>query len=132
MPDERHHIQYVPEPPDIRMNWVGWAAAGALLLLITTIGGFYGIYRVAVPSRNLPAPQTFPAPRVDTTESEQLRHIRDEQNQKLETWRWSNDQHTLVQVPIERAMRLLAQKDSAAYDPLLPAETGQFVPEQPK
>ena len=110
MSGEEHHIQYVPEPPKVKLTFVGWTAFGMLLLLIAAIGGFYGIYHAAGPTRVLPAPQEFPQPRVDTRESEELRRIRETQSAKLRTWRWSDDQHSSVQIPIERAMELIAQR----------------------
>ena len=128
MSGEEHHIQYVPEPPKVKLTFVGWTAFGMLLLLIAAIGGFYGIYHAAGPTRVLPAPQEFPQPRVDTRESEELRRIRETQSAKLRTWRWSDDQHSSVQIPIERAMELLAAKGAQAYEPLLPQQSALSPP----
>jgi len=119
MSDERHHIRYVPESPNVGMAFVGWSALGALLLLVVSIGGLYGIYHAAAPPRVLPGPQAFPQPRVDTAESEELRRITDAQTKTLETWKWVDQQHSMVQVPIERAMELLVKKGNSAYEPLL-------------
>ena len=119
MSGEEHHIEYVPEPPSVGMAFVGWSAFGSLLLLVLAIGGLYGIYRGVVPSTPLPAPQTFPPPRVDTSEGEELLRIVDAQNKKLETWQWADSRHSMVQVPIERAMQLLAKRGADAYQPLL-------------
>lgn len=123
-----HHIQYIPESPSVRMTFVGWSAFGTLLLLVISIGGLYGIYHGVVPARTPPAPETFPQPRVDTRESEELRRINDAQNARLESWKWSDNQRSLVQVPIERAMQLLAKKGAEAYDPLLPAQAALAPP----
>jgi hypothetical protein len=128
MSRERHHIQYIPESPNVRMTFVGWSAFGTLLLLVVSIGGLFGIYHGVVPSRTLPAPQRFPSPRVDTRESEELRGINAAQKQKLETWKWSDNQRSLIQIPIERAMQLLAKKGAEAYEPLLPAQTALTPP----
>lgn len=117
---EKHHIQYVPEPPAIGTAFVGWSAFGTLLLLLLAIGGLYGIYHAVVPARILPVPQSFPKPRVDTTEGDELRRIQDSQIKKLQTWQWADSQHSLIQVPIERAMQLLENKGASAYEPLLP------------
>lgn len=122
MPGEEHHLHYVPEPPSVSRAFIGWSALSALLLLGISIGGLYGIYRSAVPTAPLPAPQQFPQPRVDAQESQELRRILDEQSKKLERWGWVDAQHTLVQIPIERAMQLLAKKGNDAYAPLLPLQ----------
>ncbi|MBV8926914.1 MAG: hypothetical protein JOZ74_16215 [Bradyrhizobium sp.] len=128
MSGEEHHIQYVPESPNVGMAFVGWSAFGSLLLLALAIGGLSGIYRDVVPSRPLPAPQAFPQPRVDTGESEELRRITNAQNNKLEAWRWADSQHSMVEVPIERAMQLLAQKGADAYEPLLSSPQAALSP----
>lgn len=120
MSAEKHHIQYVPEPPAIGTAFVGWSAFGTLLLLLLAIGGLYGVYHAVVPARNLPAPQSFPKPRVDTTENDELRRIQESQIRKLQSWQWADGQHSLIQVPIERAMQLLEKKGASAYEPLLP------------
>jgi hypothetical protein len=118
------HVHYVPEPAGVETRAVVWSAAAALLLLGGAIAGFYAIYQHAVPIKTLPPPQAFPQPRVDTDDAERLRRLRAAQNKELETWRWADEQHTLVQVPIERAMQLLIQKGAAAYDPF-PAQEKQ-------
>jgi hypothetical protein len=128
MRGEEHHIQYVPEPPDVGTTFVGWSAFGTLLLLAIAIGGLYGVYRVIAPPSALPAPQTFPQPRVDTSERQELQRIRKAQNEKLNTWKWVDSQHSLVQVPIERAMQLMTKKGAGAYDPLLPSQAGTSSP----
>ena len=123
-----HHIQYVPEPPTVKVRFVGWTALAALLLVLVAIFGGYGVYRAAVSPNPPPAPQAFPEPRVNTTEKEELRRIQDAQNAKLKAWGWADDQHTLVQIPIERAMQLLAAKGANALDPLLPAQAALSPP----
>lgn len=129
MPVEEH-IQYVPEPPDVNTAVILWCGAGALLLLAVAIGGLYGVYDYAVPIKTVTLPEKFPKPRVVTSEVDaaQLHRLRAEQSQRLEAWRWANDKHTLVQVPIERAMKLLVQKGSDAYAPLLPPQPALSSP----
>lgn len=128
MSDEGHHIQYVPEPPGVGMAFVRWSAFASLLLLVVSIGGLYAIYHGIVPGTTPRAPQAFPQPRVDTTESDELRRITDAQNRKLETWQWADSQHATVQVPIERAMQLLAKKGADAYQPLLVSPEAALAP----
>jgi hypothetical protein len=119
MPGEGHHIQYVPEPPSVGMAFVRWAAISSLLLLLGSSGLLYAIYHGVVPGTTSRAVQTFPQPRVDTTDRDELHRITAAQNKTLETWQWADSQHTTVQVPIERAMQLLAKKGAGAYQPLL-------------
>jgi hypothetical protein len=121
MPAEEH-IQYVPEPPAVATSVVVWCGIGALVLLASAIGGFTAIYDHAVPVKTIPRPEKFPQPRVVTSadDAAQLHRLRREQQKSLETWGWANDQHTLVRIPIARAMTILANKGSDAYGPLLP------------
>lgn len=128
MSDEGHHIKYVPEPPSVGLAFVRWAATSAMLLLAVSIGVLYAVYQGVAPGTTPRAPQTFPQPRVDTTETEELHRITAAQNKKLESWQWADSQHTMVQVPIERAMELLAKKGSDAYQPLLSSPQAVLSP----
>ena len=123
MPAEEH-LQYVPEPPAVALRFVSWGSIAALLLLAIAIGVFYEIYQAAVPIKTVPAPRTFAEPRVTTHAADiaELHRLTEEQSQRLNTWSWANDQHTLIQIPIERAMQLLTQKGGEAWAPLLPPQ----------
>jgi len=124
------HIQYVPEPADVDTRIVLWCAVGGLLLLFGAIGGLYAVYDYDIPVKTVPLPTEFPQPRVVTHEADiaELHRLAAAQSRRLNTWRWANDQHTLVQVPIDRAMELLVQKGGDALAPLLPP---QGVPNSP-
>lgn len=128
MPGKKHLIEYVPERPDVGLAFVGWSAFGALLLLAISIAVLFGIYRAAVPPTPALSEQKFPAPQVDTQERQEMHRLRDDQSRALETWRWSDRQHSLVQIPIERAMRLLAGKGAHAYDPLVTEQSALTRP----
>jgi hypothetical protein len=119
------HIRYAPESPSVDVRIVILAAIGALLLAASAIGFLYEIYQHSVPIKDLPSPQTFAEPRVTTSQAEvsERERLASEQRQRLDTWRWANAEHTLVQIPIDRAMQLLAQRGSDAWAPLLPSPT---------
>jgi hypothetical protein len=123
MPAEEH-IRYVPESANVDTRVVLWSAIGALLLLFGAIGVLYAVYDHGVPVRTVPLPQEFPQPRVVTHQADiaELHRLAAAQSQRLNTWGWANDQHTLVQIPIDRAMKLVAQKGGEAYAPLLPPQ----------
>ena len=129
MPVEEH-IQYVPESPGVDTAIVLWCALAVLALLAGAIGGLYAVYDYDVPIKFVPAPTQFPQPRVVTSQDEQaeLRRLHDEQTTRLQTWRWANDRHTLVQIPIARAMKLLVQKGKDAYAPLQPSQPALSSP----
>jgi hypothetical protein len=121
MPTEEH-LQYVPEPSAVNARIVIGVGIASLILLTLSIGGFYLIYDAAVPNKTMPPFRQFAAPRVVTHADEvaELKQLKTEQTQRLQTWRWANDQHTLVQIPIDRAVQLLAKKGADAYAPLVP------------
>jgi hypothetical protein len=124
------HLQYVPESPAVELRAVAWGGIAALALLFGAIGCLYWIYQDEVPIRTMPKPQTFPQPRVATHADDvaELHRLATEQSQRLKSWAWANDQHTLVQVPIDRAMQLLAQKGDNAWAPLIPAQPALSSP----
>lgn len=130
MPAEEH-IQYVPESPGVDTAVVLWCGLAVLLLLAGAIGGLYAVYDHNVPNKSVPAPAQFPQPRVVPSEADQaeLHRLRDEQSKRLQTWRWADDRHTLLQIPIDRAMKLLVQKGKDAYAPLVPAQPALSAPD---
>jgi hypothetical protein len=116
------HVHYTPERPAINARGVAWTALACLALLGGAIGGLHALYQFGVPVKAPPAPQSFPQPRINARESEELHRRLGAQRQQLETWRWTDAEHSHVQIPIERAMRLLAQQGGNAYAPLLPPQ----------
>ena len=54
--------------------------------------------------------QNFPLPRLEENERTQLRQIVEEQDRKLATYNWLDKDKGVVQIPIERAMDLIAQR----------------------
>jgi hypothetical protein len=121
-------MQLPPESPAVSTRAVTWTAVGALLLLAVAIGAFHVIYQASVPVKAPPPPHPFPQPRVDTLESEELHRLLAAQKKEVETWRWADDKHTLVQIPIKRAMKLLVEKGKDAYAPLLPPQRALSSP----
>jgi hypothetical protein len=122
------HVHNEPESSAVSMTFVGWSALGAVLLLALAIGVLATIYNAVVPTKTMPAPETFSQPRVDTHDAEELQKIQSAQAKKLESWGWADDQHTLVQVPVARAMQMLTAKGGDAYAPLLPPEPALSSP----
>ena len=122
MPAEER-IRYAPESPSIDSRIVIWAAIASLLLVVFAIGFLYQIYQRSVLIKEIPAPEAFSQPRVVPSQVEiaERERLTSEQKQRLEAWQWSDPEHTLVQIPIERAMKMLAQRGNDAWAPLLPA-----------
>ena len=111
------HIRYVPEWPSVDYRIVILAAIASLLLVAGAIGVLYTAYQRSVRVKDVPAPQTFSQPRVAPSKAEVAERTRlaSEQERQLETWQWADQRHTLVQIPIERAMQILAQRGNDAW-----------------
>ena len=112
------HGHGLPEPSGVDARPLAWLGGAALLLLGGAIFALGAIYWHEVPVKTMPAPQAFPQPRVQTGERAELQQIQKRQRQRLDGYHWANKEHSLVQIPIERAMRVIAQKGAHAYDPI--------------
>lgn len=119
------HIRYVPESPSVDYRIVILAAIASLVLVAGAIGVLYATCQRAVPVKDMPAPQTFSPPRVAPSQAEvaERAQLTTEQKRRLETWQWIDPQHTLVRIPIERAMQILTQRGNDAWSPLVPPHT---------
>jgi hypothetical protein len=95
------------------------AAFGFLVLLAGAIGILYAIYATSgAVSQKLPAPKVFPAPRSEPDPAAELHRLFAQQRQALSSYRWLNAEHTLVAIPIDRAMDLIAQRGDKAFAPI--------------
>src|SRR5260370_7366841 len=88
--------------------------------MLAAIWGLNAVYDWQVPSRPLPAPEQFPSPRVQTHQAEQLKDLLAAQRQQLTAYEWADQDKTLIRIPIERAMEIIAHRAAEAYPPPLP------------
>ena len=110
------------ESSEVPTRTVLLAAFGVLLLVFGTVGVLGAIYYREVSVQKMPAPEKFPQPRVETKEKEERLRIEAEQARRLSGYRWVDRKDGVVQIPIERAMQLLASEGMQAYAPLSPAQ----------
>ena len=108
------------EPAGVSLWPVLCGAFAAVVLMLAAIWGLNAIYHWQVPNRTLPAPEQFPSPRVQTHQAEQRQDLLAAQRRRLTGYEWANQNKTLVRIPIERAMEIIAQRGEEAYAPLLP------------
>jgi hypothetical protein len=133
------------ESAEVSLRPVLWAALASIALMLGAIWGLNAVYDWWVPNRMLPAPEQFPSPRVQTHQAEQRQDLLAAQRRQLTGYAWAEAGKTLVRIPIERAMDIIAQRDAEAYAPFLPpghtpaapaagaesATTGQGPPHSP-
>jgi hypothetical protein len=117
------------EPAGVSLWPVLCGAFACVLLMLGAIWGLNAIYDWEVPDRMLPAPEQFPSPRVQTRQAEQLHKLLAEQRRQLTGYEWADQDKTLVRIPIERAMEIIAQRGAEAYAPLLPPGPATAGPE---
>jgi hypothetical protein len=142
-----HDAEAVPrlESPGVSVRPVLWAALASIALMLGAIWGLSAVHDWRLGNRTLPATEQFPAPRVQTHQAEQRQELLAAQRRQLVGYAWTDASRTLVRIPIERAMEIIAQRGAAAYAPLLspadapaappagaePATTGQAQPPAP-
>jgi hypothetical protein len=114
-------LQESLESPEVAIRPILAAALGAGLLLAGTISGLDMIWHRAVPVRTVPPPRSFPQPQVRTDERAQRLQLEARQRERLEAYHWADQQRAFVQIPIERAMQIIAQEGAQAYAPLEPS-----------
>jgi hypothetical protein len=117
------------EPAGVSVRPVLFGAFACVVLMVGAIWGLNGIYDREVPDRTPPAPEQFPSPRVQTHQAEQLKDLLSAQRRQLTGYEWADQNKTLVRIPIERAMEIIAQRGAEAYAPLLPPGPATASPE---
>jgi hypothetical protein len=118
MPTETHTGPDLSSP-GVSNRIVVIAAAAMMLIMLIGVGLLLGIYIRQVPVRTLPSPQSLPEPQVRVDERLLRKRLEAEQVARLSGYRWENDQKTIIGIPIERAMQILAARGANAYDPVV-------------
>jgi hypothetical protein len=108
------------EPAGVSLWPVLFGAFASVVLMLAAIWGLNAVYDWQVPNRSLPGPEQFPSPRVQTHQAEELKDLLAAQRRQLAGYEWADQNKTLIRVPIERAMEIIAQRGAEAYAPLLP------------
>ena len=108
------------EPAGVSLWPVLLGAFACVVLMLGAIWGLNAVYDWQVPNRTLPTPEQFPSPRVQTHQAEELKDLLSAQRRQLTGYEWADQNKTLVRIPIERAMEIIAQLAGEAYAPLLP------------
>lgn len=113
-PGQRH------EQRDINVWAIGKVGIGLVLTTIASIFIVLGVFRYlemeysaqppAQPAEIQDARQLPPEPRLVPNESENLREMRTAEDQILNGYSWTDQQHTQVKIPIDQAIDKLLQK----------------------
>lgn len=115
-PEERH---------DERTSVLVWAGAGLAIVLVVVSFAMLWLFNYLAaeeaarsPRRN-PLATTYgrelpPQPRLQSAPLRDLEHLRAREDAILHGYGWMDRERGLVRIPIERAMELLAERDSGA------------------
>jgi hypothetical protein len=77
-------------------------------------------------------PKVFPAPELQTDDAADLKTFLTRQRSQLDTYGWVDRDHGIIQIPVDRAMALVAAKGSAGFGPVgQPASSSSPRPTQP-
>jgi hypothetical protein len=88
------------------------ALAAALLLVALAAWGVFALLRPsALPSSTPPA--NIAGPRLQAAPTLDLKALRQENDARLNQYRWIDRERGVVQIPIERAMQLMAERNNA-------------------
>ena len=107
------------EPPFVS-PWTVVAVVVGWLVFVAIALWMLGVVwpKTVVPP--MPAPTTFPAPRLQGDPIAEYNRLRAQQLAKLGSYAWVDRNAGVVQIPIERAIDLLAARGNDAYGPLEP------------
>jgi hypothetical protein len=112
------HIRDQLEQPGVGTARVVLIAVGLMVFLFASVACLALIYRSVVPPQPLRPPQTFPEPRIGVDQPGELQKYLSAQRQRLEGYRWVDKKKSLISIPIERAMQIIAARGADAYKPI--------------
>ena len=112
------------ESPAVREGAVALIMAGFFIFVVAAAIGLFFLYQALAPNPTFVKANQFPSPRLETR-SDGLRDPEIARQQAdLQRFRWIDRAHGMFQIPIERAMRLVAARGARAYEPVAPATGG--------
>jgi hypothetical protein len=97
------------EPADWDFAPVALIYVGTLVLLVISCFVLIAAYPDALPDVSRALNSNPPGPRLQTNPEADLRRFRAEENKRLNGYYWVDKQKGLVHIPVEQAMRKLAQ-----------------------
>jgi hypothetical protein len=115
------------EPPDASVGRLFAALAGTATALLISLAALYVFYRVKASNASLIPPRDFPAPELETDSDGAPNPAVARQKARLRAYAWIDRERGLVQIPIMRAMSIVAARGSRAYDPV-PSPPGGTPP----
>jgi hypothetical protein len=123
--------QRVQDSFDLDVSYLRWFALGILALIIVTaaaayamLGGFRVPHAGAAATRGAEGPSAEPFATLQSAPQGDLRSYRRSKATALEGYRWVDRAGGVVQIPIERAMEMIAAEGAAQAAPAAPQPEG--------
>lgn len=112
------------EAPDIRLKPLLLTGLFIVVFTAVTIGGLRLYYNRQGLGPLVQAARIFPAPRLQQSPEADLAAMLKDQREKLDGYAWVDRDRGIARMPIEEAMRRLAERGNAAYAaPVQPERT---------
>lgn len=127
MTDERAREHLAPATVDA--SRIAFVAVALLLFLAASMGILAWVFFTVEPGNRVPNLREFPEPKLQAHPAADLQRYLAKQRGGLSGYRWANSDHTLVAIPIERAMEIVAQRGPKGYEPIEPPQA--MSPPQP-
>lgn len=107
-----------PEAPGVAAGAILATALGFVAFTAVSLGGLYVYFRSQTPGPLIAPQRTFPEPRLQFDPHGDLARLRADQQNSLTGYAWVDQKQGLVRIPIERAMRMIAERGARGMDPL--------------
>ena len=145
-PDLEHRPPDLTDPEQRHENrgvniWaIGKVGIGLILTTILSLFLVLGIFRALElrenaaqippsPGINVDARRLPPEPRLIENEPENLQQMRGAEDKILNGYSWADEKHTLVKIPIDRAIDMLAQRGLPSVKQNAPPDTASVPTE---
>jgi len=118
---------------DLNVSFMRWFSLGILVLIIITAAAAFamlGGFRIPLPraasaaAPDTPGSATQPFATLQSAPQDDLRSYRRDKATALESYRWIDRAGGVVQIPVERAMELVAAEGSGQRAPAAPEPGG--------
>jgi len=132
MPNEHSRAPERLEPPSVATRAVLLSGLGLLLLVATSLVVMHFYYRATVQRRVFVPPTPFAQPRLQTSEKSELAALQASQRSALQSYAWVDRDKGIIAIPIDEAMRRIAERPGDKYAPVEAVEPDGTTSEETK
>jgi hypothetical protein len=105
------------EPAEISRPWlVAGSVFGFFVIVIAMMGALLAIYVQVAPAPTVP--ETFPKPELQAHPQADLKKYMDAQKKRLNQTGWIDKSAGVAAIPVDKAMRIIAGRGTAAFAPV--------------